>query len=64
MESFELMLEMGGYGRFVWPAFALTLAVLAVLLLVSLRSLRARESALEALQTGPRRGRGEAVRET
>ncbi len=42
--------SMGGYGRFVWPAFAVATVVMAVLALVSRRTLRARQAELEALR--------------
>ncbi|TVR95941.1 MAG: heme exporter protein CcmD [Rhodospirillales bacterium] len=43
-------MEMGGYGRFVWPAFAVTALVLAGLLVQSLRTLKGREAQLSLLQ--------------
>lgn len=43
-------MEMGGYGAFVWPAFALTAVALIGLLLVSLHALRAREAELRRLR--------------
>ncbi len=42
--------SMGGYARFVWPAFAVATVVMAVLALVSRRTLRARQAELEALR--------------
>lgn len=39
--------SMGGYAAFVWPAFALSFAVLASLLAVSLKGLRESEKALD-----------------
>ena len=59
MEEMATFLEMGGYAAFVWPAFGITLAVLAGLLGLSVRSLGARETALAAL-----RGEGKAAGET
>ena len=41
---------MGGYAAFIWPAFALTVLVLACLLIVSLRALRANENVLADLE--------------
>ena len=41
---------MGGYGAFVWPSFAITVAVLAGLLVASVRSASARERELAALR--------------
>lgn len=49
---------MGGYAAFVWPAYALTAAVLIGLWGLSMRSLRQREQELaqiEAEQGGRRR---------
>ena len=43
-------LAMGGYARFVWPAYAVAAIVLVGLLVVSLRAYRARQRELEALQ--------------
>ena len=40
---------MGGYGDFVWPAFALTAAVLIGLLVMTLRRLHALQSELARL---------------
>jgi heme exporter protein CcmD len=50
-ETVTGFLEMGGYGRFVWAAFAATVLVMAGLLIQSLHSLRERRSKLSALQT-------------
>lgn len=44
------LLGMGGYGVYVWPAFALTAAVMIGLLIASVRSLRAREKDLLRLR--------------
>jgi len=49
MAEIEQFLAMGGYAAFVWPAFAVTAAVLVGLLVVSLRTLRRREAALALL---------------
>jgi len=43
---------MGGYAAFVWPAYALAVAVLVGLLLVSLRQLRRSEAELTAQRGG------------
>jgi heme exporter protein CcmD len=40
---------MGGYAWFVWPAFVITIIVLAGLALASGRTLKRRETALTAL---------------
>jgi heme exporter protein D len=50
MDSLASFLEMGGYARFVWPSFAVTLVVLAGLLIESVRTLKARQQHLAALQ--------------
>ena len=50
MDSLSAFLDMGGYGVFVWPSFAITVTVLAGLLVASVRSLGARERELAALR--------------
>ena len=50
MDSLSAFLDMGGYGAFVWPSFAITVAVLAGLLVASVRSASARERELAALR--------------
>ena len=50
MEQVRIFFAMGGYGGFVWPAFALTAAVLIGLLMTSLRRLRTLQSDLARLQ--------------
>ncbi|TVR83407.1 MAG: heme exporter protein CcmD [Rhodospirillales bacterium] len=50
-------MEMGGYGRFVWPAFAFTALVLAGLLVQSLRTLKSREAQLAFLRDAVERTR-------
>ncbi len=44
------LLAMGGYARFVWPAYGVALAVLLWMLVDSLRSYRRAERALAALE--------------
>lgn len=61
--SFEDFLEMGGYARFVWPAFAVTAVTLAGLLVASVRSLRSQEASLARLQRTSNRQRLEVSRE-
>ena len=43
--------SMGGYAEFVWPAFAVTIAVMAALVIVSRRALLADRSTLESLES-------------
>lgn len=50
MDSLSAYLDMGGYGAFVWPSFALTVAVLGGLVVASIRSAGARQRELAALQ--------------
>lgn len=50
MESIKDFFDMGGYGAFVWPAFAASAVTLALLLLASFRSLKADEKTLKMLQ--------------
>ena len=50
MESMKAFLEMGGYARFVWPAYGLVTAVTLGLLVMSLKTLKARKRALALLQ--------------
>jgi heme exporter protein D len=57
MDSLTSFLEMGGYARFVWPSFAVTLFVLAGLLITSMRSLKVKQQRLAALQAASQRRR-------
>jgi len=43
-------LNMGGYGAFVWPSYAITAVVMLVLLVVSVRSLKSTEATYKRLQ--------------
>jgi len=54
-------LAMGGYAAYVWPAFGLTVAVLAGLLLQSLRLARRRDAELAALRERLRGQRGRSA---
>ena len=56
MDQVRTWLEMGGYAWFVWPAYALTVGVMAWLVVDSLRGLRADRRTLDALQ-GDEHGR-------
>jgi heme exporter protein D len=63
MDWLTNFLAMGGYARFVWPAYGLTLIVLGGLLFLSLRSYWARRAELAALERqggGRNRRRGGA----
>ncbi len=42
--------DMGGYGVFVWPSFAVSAAVLVILLVVSLRARKSAKADLEAME--------------
>jgi len=46
-ETLRAFLEMGGYGVYVWPAYALAAGVLGAMLGVSLKDLRGRRRELE-----------------
>jgi heme exporter protein D len=50
MSGIEAFLEMGGYGRFVWPAYLLTAAVMLGFLVTTLSTLRERRRELERLE--------------
>lgn len=57
----EHFIDMGGYGVYVWPAYALTALVLLSLLASSLYGLRRRRRMLEHLRqayAGPDQGQG------
>jgi len=58
MDALEHFLAMGGYARFVWPAYGLAVLVLAGMALQSYRGWRRQQSlwsALEALRPQRRR---------
>lgn len=59
MDRIAAFFEMGGYGAFVWPSFAIALVVMAAFVVTSLRTLRAREATLKQLEAsrGDRRAR-------
>ena len=50
MDGLVKFLAMGGYAAYVWPALALTVAVMAGLWIASARSARAREAELARLE--------------
>ena len=53
---------MGGYGLYVWPAYALTAAIMIAFLISTLRSLRSRKRALRNLEAdAPQRHRRATV---
>ncbi len=60
MDAVKEFLAMGGYGAYVWPAFAITAAILIGVLWSTLHALRANEAALAALEAAKpaRRGGG------
>ncbi len=49
MEQVQTFLAMGGYGIFVWPAFALTAVILIGLLVTTLHRLHALQNDLSRL---------------
>ena len=57
MDSLTSFLEMGGYARFVWPSFVVTLVVLGGLLIESVRALKVRQQRLAALQAAAQQRR-------
>jgi heme exporter protein D len=52
--SLEHVVDMGGYARFVWPAYGVTAIVLVGLLWASLRGWRRQRSLLDLLSEGRR----------
>ena len=50
MQAISEFLQMGGYGAFVWPAFAVAAVVMVALLVASLRQARANQTALDLLE--------------
>tara|TARA_B100000686_G_C16210692_1_gene675271 strand:+ start:22 stop:213 length:192 start_codon:yes stop_codon:yes gene_type:complete len=56
MDAIYEFLTMGGYAAFVWPAFGITVGVMAGLLVASLRGLRQERQTLELMENArPRR---------
>ncbi len=57
MDAIKEILVLGGYGAYVWPAFATWAAVMAWMAVSTLRRLGEAERTLERLQAarGPRR---------
>ena len=66
MDGITDFLSMGGYAEFVWPAFGVTIAVMAALVIVSRRALLADRRTLESLESlrESRRNRGTGAPET
>lgn len=52
MGGIQAFIAMGGYGEFVWPAYAAALVVIGGLALQSWRRYRESVSTLEKLQAG------------
>jgi heme exporter protein D len=50
MDGIEEFLRMGGYAAFVWPAFAIAVAIMAGLLIQSLALYRRRQRELTRLE--------------
>ncbi len=55
MSDLASYIAMGGYGAFVWPSFAVTLAVLILVWFASDRQLKRNEQALAEME---RHGKG------
>jgi heme exporter protein D len=58
VDKIAAFLAMGGYARFVWPAYGLAALALVVLLVVSFKAMRARERELGESERHRRKGRG------
>ena len=61
MESVSTLVQMGGYGGYVWPAYGISVVVLALVLAASLQAVRKTEAELEQLQTIRRAGKRRAA---
>jgi heme exporter protein D len=58
MESLSAFFAMGGYARFVWPAYGIAVVVLASMALISLSAWRRQKRLLAAIEaTRPDRRR-------
>ena len=62
-DSIAAFFEMGGYARFVWPAFAIAFVVMAGFVVTSWRTLRARQASLKALEGAQPHRRRRSVQE-
>ena len=60
MESLAAFFDMGGYGVYIWPGYALTAVVLVGMLVASIRFLRSNEARLQALRAENGEPSGEA----
>ena len=60
MGGLATFFDMGGYGLYVWPAYALAAIVMVGLMAASLRALKAREASLRALE-GERQAGGDGT---
>lgn len=61
MEGLSSFLAMGGYAEYVWPAYGLTVLVLAVLAVASRKGLKAREAEVAALEATRQRRRSDGT---
>jgi heme exporter protein D len=50
MEGLSALLQMGGYGGYVWPAYGIGAVLLGLVLVVSILSARRAEAELDLLQ--------------
>lgn len=50
MDDLIRFLDMGGYGRFIWPAYGMTILAMIALTAASLRALRRRKREFAALR--------------
>jgi len=57
VDRIAAFLAMGGYARYLWPAYGLAAVALVVLLVVSFKAMRARERELAESERHRRKGR-------
>ena len=60
MSALGEYLSMGGYARFIWPAYGVTLLVLVALILDTLARVRRRRAELARLESGSATGAARA----
>jgi heme exporter protein D len=60
MDAIEQFFAMGGYAAYVWPAFAIVLAVMALMWFSSIRGWRKSEQTLAALRSNRRQRESDA----